>query len=174
MSGLTFDNKNGLVRASDFEKAKRRIALEIPKIKEASQKNLEGYKSINLPSNKKILEEVQELAKQKQALGISAVLIMGIGGSLLGTQAVYEALKGKLHDETEKIKILFIDNIDSDTVNDAYKITEGLLKSEKNILINVVSESGTTTETITNFHVFLELLKKHRKDYQKYIVITTK
>jgi glucose-6-phosphate isomerase len=174
MEGMIFENKNSLVRTSDFDKVKRKTSIELTKIKEAVNKKQDWYKALALPYDKKLVEEVQELAKQKHALGISAVVVIGIGGSILGTQAIYEALIGKLHDETQKIKVLFVDTVDTDAINDVLKITESLLKSEKNILLNIVTESGTTTETISNFEIFLELLKKHRKDYQKYIVVTTK
>jgi len=174
MDGLIFENKNSLVRSSDFEKVKRKSSFEITKIKESVTKNENGYKFLNLLSDKKTTENILELVKQKQSLGISAIVIVGIGGSILGTQAVYESLRGKLHDETNKIKILFVDTVDSDTLFDVYNIVEGLLKSEKNMILNIVSESGQTTETIANFQVLLELLKRHRKDYQKYVVVTTK
>jgi glucose-6-phosphate isomerase len=42
------------------------------------------------------------------------------------------------------------------------------------VLINVVTKSGSTTETIANFELFLELLiQYHPDDYADYIVITT-
>ncbi|MFA6074097.1 MAG: hypothetical protein WC758_08320 [Candidatus Woesearchaeota archaeon] len=174
MAGLIFNNKNSLVRSTDFEKTKRKTILELNKIKEAVGKKQEWYKALNLPNEKKIIEQVTELVKQKQTLNISAIVIIGIGGSILGTQAIYESLRGKLHNETQKIKVLFIDTVDTDSMYNSLKIIEILLKSEKNIIINAISESGTTTETIANFEIFLELLKKHRKDYQKYVVVTTK
>lgn len=53
-------------------------------------------------------------------------------------------------------------------------MVENELKNGKNILINVVTKSGATTETIANFEVFLELLKKYKPgDYRDYIVATT-
>ncbi len=172
--GLVFENKNSLVRASDFEKIKRKISIEITKIKESLSKKEQGYVALNLPNEKIILDTVQEIVKQKQALGVSAIIVIGIGGSILGTEAIYVATQGKLHDETHNLKMLFVDTVDTDTVIDTYNIMESLLKSEKNVVLNVISESGRTTEAISNFEIFLDLLKKHRKDYQKYVVVTTK
>jgi glucose-6-phosphate isomerase len=48
------------------------------------------------------------------------------------------------------------------------------LSSGNNILLNMISKSGTTTETIANFQLFFEVLQKHRPyNYNNFIVITT-
>ena len=36
-----------------------------------------------------------------------------------------------------------------------------------------MTKSGSTVETLTNFHILIELLKKYQLDYKKYIVVTT-
>ncbi|MGV8163029.1 MAG: hypothetical protein ACP5N2_06885 [Candidatus Nanoarchaeia archaeon] len=173
MEGLTFENKNSLVRTSDFEKAKRKITIELAKIKESAQKKEHSYAIINLPEDSKETDRIIAIAKQKQSLNISAVIVIGIGGSNLGTEAIHEALHGKFHNQKDKIKIYFADTTDTDTIYEIKYFMEHILKSEKNIILNLVSKSGTTTESIANFEILLEVLKKHRKDYQKYVVITT-
>ena len=60
--------------------------------------------------------------------------VIGMGGSILGTQSIYEFLKNRI-----KKKFLFIDNLQN------YK------KKEKKRFTNlIVSKSGNTTETIVN------------------------
>jgi glucose-6-phosphate isomerase len=173
MDGLTFENKHGLVRSSDFEKTKRKLSLEITKIKESIQKKENGYDAINLPFDTKKFDKILELIKSKQALKVEAIIVIGIGGSNLGAIAVHEAINGKVYNQKEKTKILFADTTDADTIYEIKLVMEHILKSEKNVILNLISKSGNTTESIANFEVLLEALKKHRKDYQKYVVVTT-
>ena len=84
------------------------------------------------------------------------LLVAGIGGSYLGARAVVEAVKGQFHNETEDgLKIYFCGNTISPTyLNDIIKITKG-----KRFSINVISKSGTTTETALAFRVLRKLLE---------------
>ena len=77
--------------------------------------------------------------------------LIGMGGSTLGAQAIYSFFKQKVNKEFN-----FIDNLDN------YNSSKN-----KNTLNLVVSKSGNTLETITNFNF-------HIKKYQKNIFITEK
>ena len=71
--------------------------------------------------------------------------VIGMGGSILGTQSIYEFLKNRI-----KKKFLFIDNLQN------YK------KKEKKRFTNlIVSKSGNTIETIVNSNI---LIKKKEKN----------
>jgi len=66
----------------------------------------------------------------------SNIRIIGMGGSVLGTEAIYDFLKNKI-----KKKFTFIDNLNSNA--DYFK--------DKNINLNlIISKSGNTLETIAN------------------------
>lgn len=133
------------------------------------------YASINLVHDAAMHERVKELAREKKALGIECLVVIGIGGSSLGTQAIHEAIQGKLYNErSPEIKVYFIDTIDADNVSDILELIEAYLKVGKKILVNVVTKSGTTTETVANFAVVHELLERYYpKNYQNYVVVTT-
>ena len=173
MEGFVFENKYSLVRSSDFEKTRKKLSLEISKIKESIQKKEKGYDAVNIPFNAKEYREIYELAEAKRALNISAIVVIGIGGSNLGSMAVHDAINGKFHNQKDKTKIFFADTTDSDSIFEIKEIMEKILRSEKNVLLNLISKSGNTTESIANFQILLELLKKHRKNYQKYVLVTT-
>ena len=88
------------------------------------------------------------------------VAIIGMGGSILGSEAIYYFLKNKI-----KKKFIFFNNIDN------LKLSN--LKNQKNlnkILFIIISKSGTTIETLSNF-LALGVLKKNSKNI---IVISEK
>ena len=70
-------------------------------------------------------------------------VIIGMGGSILGTKCIYSFFKDKI-----KKKVFFFDNLDPN-LNLKYK----QLKNLKSTCYIVVSKSGNTLETITNMRV---------------------
>ena len=132
------------------------------------------YASLNLPFDQELITEIHKTIKEKRALNIDALIVIGIGGSNLGTIAIHEAINGLLYNTSEPpMKCYFADTTDATYIAHLLTILEKLLQQDKNILINVVTKSGTTAETIANLQIFLELLKRYRTDYRKYIVVTT-
>ena len=78
------------------------------------------------------------------------VVVIGMGGSILGTKAIYSFLKHKI-----KKKFVFIDNLDQDFL--------GKIKQECKLaktLFLIVSKSGNTNETIINSSYFKFFFKK--------------
>ena len=84
------------------------------------------------------------------------LVVAGIGGSYLGARAVIEAVKGMYHNELDNgLKIYFCGNSISPTyLNDIIALCKG-----KRFSINVISKSGTTTETSLAFRVLRKLLE---------------
>jgi len=81
------------------------------------------------------------------------VAIVGMGGSVLGSEAIYNFSKKKI-----KKNFIFFNNIDD------FKLSN--LKNQKNlnkILFIIISKSGTTIETLSNF-LGLGVLKKNSKN----------
>ena len=86
------------------------------------------------------------------------IIVIGMGGSILGTKSIYTFFKKKI-----KKNVFFFDNLDGN-LNLKYKE----IKSLSNTCFIVVSKSGNTLETITNLGtVFSKNLIKN-----KLIVIT--
>ena len=100
------------------------------------------------------------------------LVVAGIGGSYLGARAVVEAVKGMYHNELEDgLKIYFCGNSISPTyLNNIISLCKG-----KRFSINVISKSGTTTETSLAFRVLRELLEKEMgvEEANKRIYATT-
>ena len=112
---------------------------------------------LDLPVNydKEEFARITEAAKKIRE-DSDVLLVAGIGGSYLGARAVVEAVKGLYHNDTEDgLKIYFCGNTISPTyLNDIIKVTKG-----KRFSINVISKSGTTTETALAFRVLRKLLE---------------
>lgn len=86
------------------------------------------------------------------------LVVIGIGGSYLGARAVIEALKSPNYNALAKDtpQIYFIGNtISPSMLNELLEICE-----DKDICVNVISKSGTTTEPAIAFRVFRELVYK--------------
>ncbi|MBT3455770.1 hypothetical protein HN446_01790 [bacterium] len=133
------------------------------------------YGSINLPGDTDILSSVQEVVCQKRMLDPSTLIVIGIGGSNLGAMAVHEAINGLLYNDLDPhLKIYFADTTDPNFILSLTEIVEKEIKQGRPVLYNVVTKSGSTTETIANFEVLLQVLRKYfPKEYGKYIVVTT-
>ena len=100
-------------------------------------------------------------------------VVIGIGGSYLGARAVIELIKSQNYNALPKSNpdIYFVGNsISSTELSDILKICEG-----KDVSINVISKSGTTTEPAIAFRIFKKLLedKYGKEDAQKRIFCTT-
>lgn len=80
------------------------------------------------------------------------LVVCGIGGSYLGARAAIEALGGLKRED--KIEIIYMGN----TFSPAYTAQILDYLKDKKFAINVVSKSGTTTETAIAFRLLRELL----------------
>lgn len=92
-------------------------------------------------------------------------VIVGIGGSYLGCNFVYNAFK---HIQNPIINLHFLSNVDIDNFAQIQK----KIKVESTLWI-IISKSYTTTETIANLEQVLLLLKTHSCDPSKQIVTIT-
>ena len=129
---------------------------------------------VDLPFNydKEEYARIKEAAKKIQKK-CDVFVVIGIGGSYLGARAVIEYVKSPLynnlkHEGTPDIYFSGC-NISAQSLNELLAICEG-----KDICINVISKSGTTTEPAVAFRVFRELLeKKYGKDEAKERIFVT-
>ncbi len=135
---------------------------------------LDDRGAINLCLDNQALENVESLINEKKKLHPRYVIVVGIGGSSLGTQALQEAVLGKLYNQGHTSPhILYVETVDPDHLDDICRLLESVLEENENILVNIVSKSGETIETIANAMILLDLLKKYKDNYHECVVITT-
>jgi glucose-6-phosphate isomerase len=150
-----------------------KLQAEIKAMQEASKEFYEDDRaSINLPVDKEDLRMAKTMAARFRS--VSLVVVIGIGGSNLGTVAVQEAILGKLHNLNpgKRPRIVYSDTVDSDSMAAINALVQAEIKRGKKVLLNAVSKSGSTTESIANFEVLLQSHKR-MKDSKKHVVITT-
>lgn len=135
------------------------------------------YASFALPYDERAFQNIEWLVVQKKQLNPSVVIVIGIGGSALGAHAIYQAIVGSFSYTfcaSQDVPVIhFLQTIDGDHVGMLLKIIEQECKRGRAVLINVITKSGTTIETVVNFEVVIQLLKTYRDDYRDLIVVTS-
>lgn len=134
---------------------------------------LSEYAFLQVPYLDDYIENIYNLYKKKKLVKPKLFVVIGIGGSNLGAEAVQEAILGNFFNEISDFKIYYADTVDVDSISDILKIVEAHLILGSEIILNVISKSGKTTETIANFQIFLALLQKYKKNYKDFVVVTT-
>ena len=110
--------------------------------------------------DKEEFEKVKLCSKKIQAQA-DILVVIGIGGSYLGSKAVIEALTHSFYnslpkDKRKTPKVMFLgQNISPVYLNDFFQMLEG-----HEIAVNVISKSGTTTEPALAFRA----MKKYMED----------
>lgn len=137
----------------------------------------EGYDSpysvAYLPFDTAMITKIREAVMVVHELKPSMLIVVGIGGSNLGTIAVQQACFGFYHHGL-RIPVYYVDSVDPDAVDGVVQLAEHELLQGRAIVVNVVTKSGRTTETIANGCIFIDLLKKYAPDnYQDLVVFTT-
>ena len=177
MTGFDYSNALKFVRPHEIDsmKAITLSAAELLKSRKGAGNDFLGW--IDLPVNydKDEFNRIKMAAKKIQS-DSEILLVAGIGGSYLGARAAIEFLRhGFYNDMTPEARktprIYYVGNsMNSTYIQDIIDLLEG-----HDFSINVISKSGTTTETAIAFRVFRDLLiKKYgQKEAAKRIYATT-
>lgn len=115
-------------------------------------------------------EEFESMKKNAEYVrnNCDVFVVCGIGGSYLGARAAIEMINGLYADK--KPEILFVGNTFSSTyLSQVMKYLEG-----KEVCVNVISKSGTTTETALAFRLLKQFMeKKYGKEEAKNRIFAT-
>ncbi len=133
-------------------KLKKKLNNKYSKIFKKISKNLDNTKdTFHSLSDKFIFNfNIKDLSKFKK---YKTIVIIGMGGSILGSEAIYSFLEKKI-----KKNFLFINDIDLEKIK---KLKSG--KDLKKTLFIIISKSGTTIETLSNSFA-LQIIKKKSKN----------
>ncbi len=133
------------------------------------------YPFMKLPEKRFQFDEMKTLAGTIKKKGITNLVLLGIGGSALGTETIFHALLHPFHNcdrkvRGEKPRYFIVDNIDPHKINAIIEIVKP--ERERTLLV-VISKSGETPETISQFMIFKELMEKGGSDFQERVVLIT-
>lgn len=177
MSNIRLDLDYSSVNQNDIMKYKEKVEKIHNSLNEKSEMEGEFLGWINLPTNynKFEVERIKKVA-EKIRNDSDVLVVIGIGGSYLGSRAVIESLSHTFVNMMPKQKrkapyILYAGNNLS-----ANYITELIdIIGEMDFSINVISKSGTTTEPAIAFRIFREILetKYGIEEARKRIYVTT-
>jgi len=112
--------------------------------------------SLRAPFDEKLVAEAKRIAEPFQKK-TKTVLLVGIGGSDMGTRAVYEALRG--HDDIQRKatpRLITLNTIEPSYLEEVEEVLDSHSSAEEIVLI-VISKSGNTTETIFNANLVFEM-----------------
>ena len=137
-----------------------------------------GLPFYELPYKKEDVELVKRTVSEiKSEMGekLENFVVIGIGGSSLGGIALTRALLHPFHNLLPPAKrgaprIFFVENIDPDQIQGFFD----MLDPEKTV-INVISKSGSTAETMANFLLFQKYMAEiiGENNFRKQVIATT-
>ncbi len=144
------------VTNEQFESRNKVIPFLLQKIQDRRQG---FYEVINDEKFVKQIEDFYKKTKKK----FSDIVLLGIGGSALGAKAIRDALC-----KTKTPRLHIVDNIDPDVLE---KIEKKI--SLAKTLFLVISKSGGTVETLSQYFYFREKLKKENLEFKNHCVFVT-
>lgn len=163
MDHIHFDYSkiSAFMAQSELDHMSRHVALAHQYLHEKNGAGSDFLGWVDLPENYD-KEEFARIKKSAEKIRSNSdvLIVIGIGGSYLGARAAIEMLSHSFYNSLDKEKrnapaIFFAgNNISSTYLSELLEAVEG-----KDISINVISKSGTTTEPAIAFRIFKELLE---------------
>ncbi|MBU8879722.1 glucose-6-phosphate isomerase [Bacillus sp. FJAT-29790] len=172
---ITFDYSNALSFLKESEIANLsefvNVAHSMIHEKNGSGSDYLGWVDLPIHYDQNEFARIKEAAKRIQSHS-DALIVIGIGGSYLGARAAIEALSHSFHNQmNDKTQVYFAgQNISSTYITHLLELLEG-----KDISVNVISKSGTTTEPAIAFRIFRDYMEKRygKEEARKRIFATT-
>ena len=165
---------NGLDLEKEFSEYAPKIAKILTDLNQKKDKPGAWLQWMNLGYNEETVWYVKEYAAMVKGR-FDNILVLGIGGSALGGIAVCEALLKPYWnlltpEQRENMpRIFFLDNIDPDQMDAMFNMLD-----LRRTLVNVITKSGSTAETMSQFMIIKDKLQSILgDDYRKHIVATT-
>lgn len=151
---------------ADHGIAPEELKAIVPRVRDAhkilrKERKDKVYGFYDLYKHDAVFRNVKKKAAKFLDKGIENVVVLGIGGSALGTTALLTALKPPYYNALDRRerscypRLFVMDNIDPVTFNAMMQ----LCPPEKT-LYNVISKSGDTAETVTQLLLAIDALEK--------------
>ncbi len=175
MPNIKINLENAGIKMQDLRKYDKQV-IEIHKELHENENNENEFIGwLHLPTNynKEEFERIKRAANKIKS-DSEVFVVIGIGGSYLGARAVIESLTSTFYNMTSSRKtpqIFYVgNNMSPNYMNDLIECI-----GNKDISINVISKSGTTTEPAIAFRIFREFMESKYgiDEARKRIYVTT-
>ncbi|MDN5341690.1 MULTISPECIES: glucose-6-phosphate isomerase [Oceanotoga] len=172
MKGIKFDFTNLFQPNVETGVTEDQINDHKDKIKSIIEEIIEekpGFMSV--PFNRKWIDNVLDIKNLVQSF--ESVVVLGIGGSALGNQALQTALNPLNYNSMNSCdrktpKVFILDNVDPDFIASVLDQID-----PKKTLFNVISKSGTTAEAMSNYLIARGILETYGVKPSKNLLFTT-
>lgn len=148
----------------EFSFVKQPTAEVVEKVYTILKSTQESCKDPTLPEsfisqvdNAQYINDIKTKAVQLRMHNPALIVVIGIGGSSLGVQALYQVYK----EIQSLVPILWLETIDPDFLAHAYQEIESVLNQDKSVIACIITKSGTTLETLMNAALVLERYKDY-------------
>ena len=164
---------NGFVKPEEFDYVSKEVELchEVLHQKSGAGNDFLGWLNLPFDYDKEEFERIKKAA-EKIRNDSEVLVVIGIGGSYLGARAAIEFLGSPFYNnlDSNKLKIYFVGN----NISGSYLNHILAMCKDKEMSVNVISKSGTTTESAIAFRVFKELMEeKYGKEGAKERIYAT-
>lgn len=177
MRSISLDYTHSFIEDYELENIKEYVNIAHNMLHDKKGPGSEYTGWVNYPKEFDIDEyERVKLASEKIRKNSEVFIVIGIGGSYLGARACIEALNHNFYNMLSSEKrngpeIYFVgNNVSSSYILELLELIDG-----KDISINTISKSGTTTEPAIAFRIFKEYIEEKygKEEAKNRIYITT-
>lgn len=165
---MKFDATNGLLKEeiASYQETVTKLHKEIRE-KSGTGNDFMGWVSWPEDYDKEEFERIIKVAEKVKDKA-EVLVVCGIGGSYLGARAAIEMIQGLYPDG--KTEVVYVGNTFSSTY--VAQVVNHI--KDKSVVLNVISKSGTTTETALAFRILREFMEeKYGKEECKERIIAT-
>ncbi|WP_163579409.1 glucose-6-phosphate isomerase [Gracilibacillus saliphilus] len=164
MTHVRFDYEKALAFFGEHEleylKEPVKLAHEMVHNKTGAGNDFLGWVDLPTDYDKEEFSRIKKAAEKIKS-DSDVLLVVGIGGSYLGARAAIEMLNHSFYNELAKEQrktpqVFFVGNsISAPYINDLFDVLK-----DKDVSVNVISKSGTTTEPAIAFRIFRKFLEE--------------
>ena len=174
---VNFDFSNVNILEAKIENEELKLKDYTEHLKNVLNDNsyLQDEASLYLPFETNFLAESSKMAAHFKSEKLKYILLIGIGGTNLGTMAIYNAIYGNLdylNSNKRFPKIIFIETPSAKYIDSVFKLIDSF-NSKEDFVLNILSKSGTTTETISLAELIIRKLEERFVSINDRVIVTT-
>lgn len=174
---LNYSQSPSFVTNEEVQLFQTEVNVYHAELHERARRGDDSFGWLNYPATYDRYEiERMQLAAQKVQEQSDVLLVIGVGGSMIGTRAMFELLTHRFHNELPKEqrkvpKVYFIGHhLSASSITDLLELIQ-----PQDFSINVISKSGQTLEPALAFRIFRKALddKYGKEEARQRMIVTT-